>query len=194
MACNLLRQRVRLGFVALAISLHTPDALLAQASAIGRPPHPDDLKAIDIDIMPDGRGLPPGSGTAATGRPIYGARCAACHGPTGREGPNDVIVGGRDTLASSRPLKTVGSFWPYATTVWDYIFRTMPFDRPRSLSAADTYAVTAYVLFMNGIVGEHAVLSQETLPQVKMPNREGFVPDVRPDTQPPRSSQVPQNR
>jgi S-disulfanyl-L-cysteine oxidoreductase SoxD len=166
------------------IVLLVPAVLFAQTSGLGRAPRPDELKTIDIDILPDGRGLPAGSGTAVAGKAIYDAQCASCHGPTGREGPNDRLAGGQNTLASAAPLKTVGSFWPYATTLWDYIRRTMPFDRPRSLSAEDTYAVTAYVLFMNGIIREQDALSELTLPQVRMPNRDGFVPDARPDTPP----------
>ena len=112
---------------------------------------------------------------------MYTRRCETCHGPTGKEGPQDVLVGGAGSLATERPLKTVGSYWPYATTLWDYIRRAMPFDHPGTLSADEIYSVTAYVLFMNGIVGEHDPLTQATLPQIKMPNRNGFVADPRPD-------------
>lgn len=145
------------------------------SSGLGRFPTEAELRALDVDVMPDGRGLPPGSGSAADGRAIYAQRCAACHGPTGREGPNDVLAGGAGTLASARPLKTVGSFWPYATTLWDYINRTMPFDRPGSLSANEVYAVTAFVLHLNGIVSERDLLTDKTLSAVMMPNRDGFV-------------------
>jgi cytochrome c len=117
---------------------------------------------------------------------VYVAHCSACHGPTGTEGPNDVLVGGQGSLTTARPLKTVGSFWPYATTLWDYINRAMPFGEPRSLSADDVYAVTAYVLFLNGIIPEHQVLSQTTLASVKMPNRNGFIPDNRANESLPR--------
>jgi mono/diheme cytochrome c family protein len=153
---------------------------------VGRTPTAAELKTIDIEVLPDGRGLPPGEGTAASGKPVYDARCASCHGPTGIEGPNDVLAGGGGTLTTSRPLKTVGSFWPYATTLWDYINRAMPFDRPRTLTPDEVYAVTAYVLHLSGIVEERDVLSQTTLPRVRMPNRNGFVPDPRPDTVPKR--------
>jgi hypothetical protein len=150
------------------------------ASGIGRPPAVDELKRIDIDVTPDGRGLPIGSGTAAAGRGIYLAKCASCHGASGKEGPNDVLTGGQGSLATARPMKTVGSFWPLATTVWDYINRAMPYDRPGSLTADEVYAVTAYILHLNGIVSEGEVLSDRTLAAVKMPNRNGFVPDGRP--------------
>jgi S-disulfanyl-L-cysteine oxidoreductase SoxD len=143
--------------------------------AVGRPPTAAELQRLDIDVLPDGRGLPPGSGTADSGRAAYARRCASCHGATGREGPYDVLVGGRGTLASARPLKTVGSFWPYATTLWDYINRAMPFDSPGTLTPDEVYAVTAYVLRLNDIVSDRDVLSPATLPQVIMPNRDGFV-------------------
>jgi cytochrome c len=148
---------------------------------VGHAPSPDHLKTIDIEVMPDGRGLAPGSGTAAAGKDVYTRRCETCHGPTGKEGPQEVIAGGRGSLNTERPLKTVGSYWPYATTLWDYIRRAMPFDHPGTLTADELYGVTAYVLFLNGIVGEQDALNQTTLPQLKMPNRDGFVADPRPD-------------
>jgi mono/diheme cytochrome c family protein len=168
--------------------LLSPIALLAQTPrlGLGHTARTDALNAIDIEVLPDGQGLPPGSGAADAGRAVYSAHCAACHGPTGTEGPNDVLVGGRGSLTTARPLKTVGSVWPYATTLWDYINRAMPFAEPRSLPADDVYAVTAYVLFLNGIVTEHQVLSESTLAQVKMPNRNGFVPDNRANENLPR--------
>ncbi|MGH9347294.1 MAG: c-type cytochrome [Vicinamibacterales bacterium] len=133
-------------------------------------------------IPPSGAGLPSGSGTAEKGKAIYAAQCARCHGATGREGPEDVLAGGIGSLATARPLKTVGSYWPYATTVWDYINRSMPFDRPGMLTPDDVYAVVAYVLQLNGIVSAADVLDANTLPKIRMPNRDGFIPDTRPDT------------
>jgi mono/diheme cytochrome c family protein len=158
-------------------------AILAQSPTfgIGRTPKPEELNAIDIDITPDGKGLPPGSGTAAGGKDVYTRRCETCHGPTGKEGPQDVIAGGKGSLNTSTPLKTVGSYWPYATTLWDYLRRAMPFDHPGTLTVDELYATTAYVLLLNGVIGEHDVLDQTTLPQVQMPNRNGFVADPRPD-------------
>ena len=166
-----------------------PAAGVAQAFApaqsptagIGRAPNPEQLKQIDIDVTPDGKGLPPGSGTAAKGKDVYTRRCETCHGPTGKEGPQDVLAGGRGSLATSKPQKTVGSYWPYATTLWDYINRAMPFDHPSTLTPDEVYSAAAYVLFLNGIVGEHDVLDQATLPKIQMPNRNGFVADPRPD-------------
>ena len=156
---------------------------LAQSPAfgVGRAPTPGELTAIDIEVMPNGRGLPPGSGTAAAGKAVYTSRCETCHGPTGKEGPQDILAGGQGSLATSRPQKTVGSYWPYATTLWDYIHRAMPFEHPGTMTADQVYAATAYVLFLNGIVAEKDVLDQTTLPQVKMPNRTGFTADPRPD-------------
>jgi S-disulfanyl-L-cysteine oxidoreductase SoxD len=158
-------------------------ALAAQSPTfgVGRAPTAEELKAIDIDVAPDGKGLLPGRGTAALGKPVYDSRCAVCHGPTGKEGPQDVLVGGTGSLTTLRPLKTVGSYWPYATTLWDYIRRAMPFDHPGTMSVDDVYSTTAYLLFLNGLVGEHDVLDQATLPRVKMPNQNGFIPDPRPD-------------
>jgi cytochrome c len=153
---------------------------------VGRTPSAELLKSLDIDVLPDGRGLPPGSGTADAGKAIYAARCVTCHGATGKEGPQDVLVGGQGSLASAKPLKTVGSYWPYATTLWDYVSRAMPFDHPGTLPADQVYATVAYVLFLNGIVGEHDVIDQRTLPLIKMPNRTGFVGDPRPDTGKPK--------
>ena len=161
----------------------------SQTLGLGRPPTPDELKAIDIDVTPDGTGLLPGRGTAAAGKAVYDSRCAVCHGPTGKEGPQDVLVGGAGSLRTARPVKTVGSYWPYATTLWDYIRRAMPFDQPGTMSLDDVYSTTAYVLFLNGLIGERDVLDETTLPRVKMPNRDGFTPDPRPDVGGPARTQ-----
>jgi mono/diheme cytochrome c family protein len=168
--------------------------------AVGRPPTAAELNAIDIEVLPDGRGLPPGRGTAAIGRDVYTRRCETCHGATGREGPQDVLAGGQGSLTTARPQKTVGSYWPYATTLWDYIRRAMPFDHPGTMTVDEVYAASAYVLFLNGIVNEQDVLDQTTLAQVKMPNRDGFVADPRPDVgqtpnrKEPQRSQRPQRK
>jgi len=154
---------------------------------VGRAPTPAELSAIDIEVLPDGRGLPAGSSTAARGREVYTRRCVTCHGPTGVEGPQEVLAGGRGSLASAgspsggRPVKTVGSYWPYATSLWDYVRRAMPFDHPGTLTTDEVYGATAYLLFLNGIVAEQDVLSETSLPKVQMPNRDGFVSDPRPD-------------
>jgi mono/diheme cytochrome c family protein len=142
---------------------------------LGREVKPEEIAAWDITVPPDGSGLPPGSGTAAEGGAVYFAKCAGCHGVQGREGPADPLVGGIGTLASKKPVKTVGSYWPHAATLFDYIRRAMPYNAPRSLSNDEIYAVSAYLLFLNGIITPEVRMDAKTLPQVKMPNRDGFV-------------------
>lgn len=148
---------------------------------LGRVATPDEIQAWDIDVASDGEGLPVGRGTVEEGARVYAQQCASCHGATGVEGPNPKLMGGQGTLASKRPLKTVGSYWPYATTLFDYIYRAMPFVAPQSLTPDQVYAVTAWILFQNGLLDKDAVLDQETLPEVRMLHRNGFVPDPRPD-------------
>ena len=148
--------------------------------ALGVPATAVDIVSMDISIGPDGAGLPPGSGTPKQGAEVYAAKCIACHGPEGANGINDRLVGGQGTLASATPLKTIGSYWPYATTVFDFVRRAMPYPAPHSLSDAETYAVTAYLLHLNGIIGPDDVMDAESLPKVKMPNRDGFIPAIRP--------------
>ena len=115
---------------------------------------------------------------------MFAAHCARCHGPTGEGDVGARLVGGQGTLRTPRPLKTVGSFWPYATTLWDYINRAMPFDKPGLLAPSEVYAASAYILHLNGIIGDTQVMDAQTLPKVRMPNRDGFVPDSRPDVKP----------
>lgn len=151
-------------------------ATRAQQFGLGRTPTADEIRRLDISIPPSGKGLPSGSGTAERGKVVYDAQCARCHGATGTEGPEDVLAGGTGSLGTAKPLKTVGSYWPYATTLWDYINRAMPFDRPGTLPADDVYAAVAYVLQLGGVVTERDVLDAASLPQIRMPNRDGFVP------------------
>jgi mono/diheme cytochrome c family protein len=151
---------------------------------IGRAATPAEIAAIDIDVGPDGVGLPPGRGTAADGAPLYAARCAACHGKTGKEGPNDVLVGRLpgDAFTFARDPKapkTIGSYWPYATTVFDYIRRAMPPDKPGSLRDDEVYGLTAYLLSLNELIPADAVIDAASLPKVKMPAHDHFVPDTR---------------
>lgn len=153
-----------------------------QTYGLGRPATAQEIAGWDIDVRADGAGLPAGHGDVAAGRTIYAQQCAACHGDTGQGGPMDALVGGRGTLATAKPVMTVGSYWPYATTLFDFIRRAMPFTAPQSLSPDQAYAVVAYVLYLNRIVPRDAVLDARTLPMVKMPNRNGFTsPDPRPD-------------
>jgi S-disulfanyl-L-cysteine oxidoreductase SoxD len=158
--------------------------LLAQSPkyGVGRAPTADEIRQWDISVSPDGKGLPEGNGTAAIGKEIYSNRCARCHGAQGEGRDSVALAGGQGSLKNPKPIKTVGSFWPYATTVFDYVSRTMPFDKPGTLTANQVYAVTAYVLFLSGIVPENAVMDARSLPKVQMPNRGGFVADPRPDT------------
>ncbi len=152
-------------------------------SGIGKPANAEKLRALDITVFPDGKGLPAGRGTAVAGKLVYKEKCAVCHGDhgEGREKQYGALKGGMGSLATAKPMKTVGSYWPYATTVWDYIHRAMPYEHPRSLSSDEVYAVTAFVLNINGIIPETLELNERTLPKVEMPNRNGFVPDARPD-------------
>lgn len=155
-------------------------AFLASPTAaydFGRPASPDEIKQWNIDVRPDGRGLPDGSGTVAHGKSVYEHNCIFCHGPNGKDGIKDRLAGGQGSLASDMPIKTVGSYWPYATTLFDYIRRAMPYQAPSSLSIDDTYAVAAYILNLNGILADDATLDKESLPKVRMPNRDGFIPE-----------------
>ena len=157
---------------------------------IGRPATPAEIAALDIDVGPDGAGLPPGRGTSAEGAPVYAARCAACHGKTGKEGPNDILVGRLPGDAfpfarDARAPKTIGSYWPYATTVFDYIRRAMPPDAPGSLKDNEVYGLVAYLLALNELIPADAVIDADALPKVKMPAHDRFVPDTRGRPKPP---------
>jgi len=146
----------------------------------------EEVAGWDIDVRPDGKGAPVGSGTASLGEEIYAERCAGCHGDFG-EGIDrwPVLVGGQGSLQTHDPVKTVGSYWPYASTIYDYIYRAMPFGEAQSLSHDETYSVVAYLLNMNDVIDEDFTLSNENIGAVKMPNRDGFfLPDPRPDGQP----------
>ena len=130
----------------------------------------------DLSITPDGDNLPAGSGTHAQGAPIYEAKCASCHGPSGTGiAPVDPLVGGVGSLTSEKPVKTVVSFWPYSSTLFDYMRRAMPLNAPLSLTDDEVYALTAYILAEGGIIEKAAVMDATSLPQVQMPNRAGFV-------------------
>ena len=153
------------------------------ALGIGRAPTPQELRGWDIEIRPDGGGLPEGAGSVAQGRAIYAAQCAACHGDAGQGGTGPRLVGGLGSLASKSPVRSIGSFWPYASTVYDYIYRAMPLNQPMSLQPNQVYALTAYLLHADGIVGTDAVLDRRALAAVRMPNRDGFIAadDSKPD-------------
>lgn len=156
----------------------------AQSYGIGSLASEDQISAIDIDVMPGGAGLPDGSGTFADGKQVYENSCAACHGAD-LEGVPELgapqLIGGRDTLASDKPVKTVESYWPYASTLFDYVHRAMPMDSPGSLSPDEVYAVSAYILGRAGITPDDpdAALDREGFAGITMPNKGGFVDDPR---------------
>ena len=192
MSTHRLRLLTALGTL-LAVAGASPAAAQMPTYGVGRAPTAGEVEEWDLTIPPDGRGLPPGKGTAALGKPIFAERCASCHGDKG-EDPKYRLLAGRprpltaahltesiDPLVGGQPVLTIGSFWQYATTLWGYIRRSQPFDAPGSLTADQVYAVTAYLLHVNGIIGEQDVLDARSLPQIRMPNRDGFVPDARPD-------------
>jgi S-disulfanyl-L-cysteine oxidoreductase SoxD len=172
-----------LSLIVAGIFLLTAEAGLAQTANyknIGRTPTKQEIEAWDISIGPDGKGLPAGQGSAKDGAPIFAAKCAVCHGDQGQGGKiGPRVVGGiadTETIASLKPVRSVGGYWPYATTIWDFIRRAMPRDDSGTLTPNEVYAVTAFILWKSGIVQEGDVLDAKTLPQVKMPNRNGFVP------------------
>ena len=151
----------------------TPRAM--ESPNLGREATPAQIAGWDISVGPDGVGLPPGKGTPATGAIVYEQKCQVCHGAKGAGQPNDRLVGGQGTLASKAPVRTIGSYWPYATTVFDYVRRAMPYREPRSLNDDEVYAVTAYLRNLNGIIGENDEMNAQTLPKVKMPNQSNFI-------------------
>jgi S-disulfanyl-L-cysteine oxidoreductase SoxD len=151
----------------------------------GRAPTEQEIAGWNIDIGRDGQGLPPGTGSVQEGRKIFEEKCAACHGEKAEGGVGDRLVGGQGTLTSAKPVKTVGSFWPYAPTLFDYIRRAMPQNAPQSLSNEDVYAVSAYILNLNGLVPADATLDARSLSAIKMPNRGMFTSDPRPDVKNP---------
>lgn len=167
--------------VLVVLSSAIPLAAQSPSSGVGRAPTPDEIRDLKTAIAPDGTGLPEGSGNAVTGQEVFAMQCARCHGTKAQGDVGPALVGGKGTLTTARPVKTVGSFWPYATTLWDYINRAMPFDKPGLLKPSEVYAVSAFILTINGIIGENDVMDSRTLPKVRMPNRDGFVADPRPD-------------
>jgi S-disulfanyl-L-cysteine oxidoreductase SoxD len=163
-------------------------ATSAQAQSpygIGRAATPAEIAGWNIDIDRYGNNLPPGSGSASRGREVFDQQCAACHGAKGEGGVGDRLVGGQGTLATPDPVKTVGSYWPYAPTLFDYIRRAMPQNAPESLSNDDVYAVSAYILHLNGLLPAEATLDAKTMSAIKMPNQKMFVGDPRPDVKNP---------
>ena len=165
----------RFGKCAVAMMLlFRSTAMFAQTPNLGKPVTPGELATWDINILPDGSGLPPGAGTPAEGARIYAAKCAMCHGENGKGGTNARLVGG-EAIKDMESEKTIANFWPFATTLFDYIRRAMPWRQPRSLSNNEVYALTAYILSLNKLIGENDTMNAQTLPKVRMPNRDGFI-------------------
>ncbi|CUJ68822.1 c-type cytochrome [Achromobacter aegrifaciens] len=158
----------------------------ADYEGLGRHLTKEELAGWNIDIAIDGKGLPPGQGTVMQGEKVYQTMCLACHGSQLEGGLGPALAGGKGSLATAKPLKTIGSYWPYATTLFDYIRRAMPFQSPQSMSHEDIYSVTAYLLYKNEIVSADAKLDASNLAAVKMPNRDNFYVDDRPDAKNPR--------
>lgn len=164
---------------AVLVALLSP-AAAQQGPNLGRPISAEDLASWDISIGPDGAGLPAGSGTVTQGEAVYAAKCQACHGEKGAGRPNDRLVGGQGSLPGEKPaIKTIGSYWPYATTLFDYIRRAMPLNESKSLTNDEVYGVVAYLLNLNGVVPGNATMDAQSLPKVTMPNREGFLAFTR---------------
>ena len=157
--------------------------VLAQSPRLGKPIPEADVAAWDISAMPDGTGLPPGSGTPAQGAKIYVEKCVACHGENGTGKPFAALVGGAPLTSGIETPKTIHNFWGYSTIVFDFVRRAMPFQQPRTLSNDEVYALTAYILALNKIIGDNDTMNAQTLPKVRMPNRDGFIvkfPDQMP--------------
>ena len=175
-----------ISFAVLAVmALISAPAQAQSHYGIGRAATAAEIAGWNIDIGRDGENLPSGRGNVAHGREVFAAQCAACHGANGEGAVGDRLVGGQGTLATAKPVKTVGSFWPYAPTLFDYIRRAMPQNAPQSLSNEDVYAVSAYILNLNGLVAADATLDAKSLAAIKMPNRDMFVGDPRPDVKNP---------
>ena len=162
-------------FSALLLSAMMTDASLAETPNLGKPIDEAAIAAWDISILPDGTGLPKGSGTPAQGAVIYADRCALCHGDNGKGGSAAALVSDREIAGISASQKTIKNFWPYSTTIFDFIRRAMPFQMPRSLTDDEVYALTAYILAENKLIGANEMMNAQTLPKVKMPNRENFI-------------------
>ena len=174
--------------VTVAVLMAMPQGCTTESSTlgIGRPASDEEIRRLDIDIMPDGSGLPPGSGNSSTGAVVYNNKCAACHGANGEGSPLGAPLVGRNPGDAfdfadrfPTPAKTIGNYWPYATTIFDYVRRAMPFDQPGSLTDEEVYGVTAWLLWKNDIIPADARLDANTLPAVVMPSADRFIPDNR---------------
>ena len=178
-------RRLESAALAVAALLCVTSAKAQSPYGIGRVATPAEIAGWDIDVGGEGSKLPPGSGSVGHGSEVFGQQCAACHGAKGEGGIGDRLVGGQGTLGTPKPVRTVGSYWPYAPTLFDYIRRAMPQNAPQSLSNDDVYAVSAYILSLNGLLPADATLDAKSLAAIKMPNRNMFVGDPRPDVKNP---------
>ena len=176
------RQSFAIGLT-LCLSLAVP-AAQAEHLGLGRAATPEEIAKWDIDVRPDGTGLPAGQGDVETGDAIFAAQCASCHGVFGEgAGRWPVLAGGFDTLTDQRPVKTIGSYWPYLSTVWDYINRAMPFGAAQTLEPDEIYAITAYLMYLNNEVDDDFVLSSDNFTKQVLPNQDAFFFDNRPETE-----------
>ena len=160
--------------VAILLAI-APGCATSESPNLGRPVSAADLAAWDISIMPDGAGLPPGSGTAAAGARIFAQKCAACHGENGKGGSSSAMAGPAQITSINGAERTIANFWPYATTLFDYIRRAMPWQQPKTLTDDEVYALTAYLFTLNKLIGENDVMNAQTLPRIRMPNRDNFI-------------------
>lgn len=174
----------RVGAIAGALLLALAGTAAADAVKLGRPALPEEIKAWDIDVRPDGLGLPEGKGSVAQGEELFQNQCAMCHGEFGEGvGRWPVLAGGQGTLKSERPEKTIGSFWPDTSTIFDYVHRAMPFGAAQTLQPDEVYAIVAYLLYLNDVVPDDYVLSKENFPTVALPNQANFYDDDRETTE-----------
>ena len=173
MPCSERERVTRLLAAAIVLSASATSFAQGPTYRLGTPPSPEEIKARDTAVSPLGRELPPGSGTVKQGAAVYAQKCQSCHGPNGTGTP---LHRGLIPLGNAKPVKIPGSLVPYATTVWDFINRAMPSTRPGSMTPDEVYAATAFVLFLNGVIQEADVLDAKTLPNVRMPNRDNFLP------------------
>jgi S-disulfanyl-L-cysteine oxidoreductase SoxD len=164
-----------LRLIAFAACLLASVTVRADGPGLGKPADAALVKMMDLTILPDGKDLPAGRGSVAGGKLVYEAKCLACHGINGQGQPMDRLAGGVGSLATPAPIKTVNSYWPYATSLFDYIRRAMPLTSPQTLRADEVYSLVAYILSIDGVVKSDAVLDAKSLPAVKMPNRDGFL-------------------
>jgi len=175
-----LRETCSIAFL-IPLCTSISDARAQSPYGIGRPATATEIAGWNIDVGRDGSNLPEGRGSVGQGRDVFAQQCASCHGEKGEGGLGDRLVGGQGTIGTPKPIRTVGSYWPYATTLFDYIRRAMPQNAPQSLSNDDVYAVSAYILSLNGLVAADATLDAKSLAAIRMPNRDRFVGDARPD-------------